>query len=118
MAAPALDPHGRPGRLPGGRPHPRRRPASSYAASVAVDRALRAHGVHPRFAVGQSFGEIAALVCAGAFSIADGARMGVAAVGVLARHGGGGGMGLLEAGEDRTLACIEAAAPPRWSSRA
>nr|WP_218936004.1 acyltransferase domain-containing protein [Actinomadura citrea] len=85
---------------------------AGYAASVAVDRALRAHGVHPRFAVGQSFGEIAALVCAGAFSIADGARMGVSAVGVLARHGGGGGMGLLEAGEDRTRACIEAAGEP------
>lgn len=85
---------------------------AGYAASVAVDRALRAHGVHPRFAVGQSFGEIAALVCAGAFSIADGARMGVAAVGVLARHGGAGGMGLLEAGEDRTRACIDAAGAP------
>jgi acyl transferase domain-containing protein len=82
---------------------------ASYAASVAVDRALRSHGVHPGFAVGQSFGEIAALVCAGAFAIADGARMAVAAVGVLARHGQGGGMGLLEAGEDGTRACIRAA---------
>lgn len=85
---------------------------ASYAASVAVDRALRAHGVHPGFAVGQSFGEIAALVCAGAFSIADGARMAVAAVGVLARRGQGGGMGLLEAGEDATRVCIEAAGAP------
>ncbi|WP_141575323.1 ACP S-malonyltransferase [Actinomadura sp. WMMA1423] len=85
---------------------------AGYTASVAVDRAMRAQGVHPAFAVGQSFGEIAALVCAGAFSIADGARMGVAAVGVLARHGGGGGMGLLEAGEDRTRACVDAAGAP------
>jgi [acyl-carrier-protein] S-malonyltransferase len=85
---------------------------ASYAASVAVDRALRTHGVHPGFAVGQSFGEIAALVCAGAFAIADGARMAVAAVGVLARRGQGGGMGLLEAGEDATRVCIEAAGAP------
>lgn len=84
----------------------------SYAASVAVDRALRADGVHPACAVGQSFGEIAALVCAGAFTIADGARMAVSAVGVLARRGRGGGMALLEAGEDGASACIDAADAP------
>ena len=84
----------------------------AYAASVAVDRALRTAGVHPAFAVGQSFGEIAALVCAGAFTIADGARMAVTAVGVLADRGRGGGMALLEAGEDGALACIRAAAAP------
>ncbi|WP_433461304.1 ACP S-malonyltransferase [Spirillospora sp. CA-128828] len=85
---------------------------ASYAASVAVDRALRTHGVHPGFAVGQSFGEIAALVCAGAFAITDGARMAVSVVGVLARRGGGGGMGLLEAGEDDARAVIETAGAP------
>ena len=84
----------------------------SYAASVAVDRALRACGVHPRYAVGQSFGEIAALVSAGAFGIADGARMAVAAVGVLASRGRGGGMALLETGEDGARACIKSAAAP------
>ncbi|MCP9964439.1 hypothetical protein LUX57_04050 [Actinomadura madurae] len=57
-------------------------------------------------------------MCAGAFAIADGARMAVAAVGVLARRGRGGGMGLLEAGEDATRACIEAAGARRWSSPA
>ncbi|TDD76744.1 acyltransferase domain-containing protein [Actinomadura darangshiensis] len=86
---------------------------ASYTASVAVDRALRAGGVHPGHAVGQSFGEIAALVCAGAFSIADGARMATAAVEVLARRGTGGGMGLLEADEDGTRACIDAAGAPQ-----
>ncbi|WUI03256.1 acyltransferase domain-containing protein [Spirillospora sp. NBC_00431] len=83
---------------------------AGYAASVAVDRALRSAGVQPAHAVGQSFGEIAALVCAGAFAIADGARMAVSLVGVLARRGRGGGMGLLEDGEDGARAVIAAAA--------
>jgi [acyl-carrier-protein] S-malonyltransferase len=79
---------------------------AAYTASVAVDRVLRASGVVPAFAVGQSFGEIAALVCAGAFSITDGARIAVSAVEVLARRGAGGGMGLLETTEDDTRAVI------------
>ncbi|WP_242910478.1 ACP S-malonyltransferase [Actinomadura terrae] len=83
-----------------------------YAASVAVDRALRASGVQPVYAVGQSFGEIAALVCAGAFAVADGARMAVALVEVLARHGAGGGMVMLEAGEDAARVLIAAADAP------
>ncbi|WP_243711509.1 acyltransferase domain-containing protein, partial [Actinomadura sp. KC216] len=89
---------------------------AGYAASVAVDRALRAGGVQPAYAVGQSFGEIAALVAAGAFTIADGARMAVSLVGVLARRGRGGGMGLLETGEDGpdgARAVIGAAAEPQ-----
>ncbi|MEU6754721.1 hypothetical protein ABZ914_51580, partial [Spirillospora sp. NPDC046719] len=71
---------------------------AGYASSVAVDRALRAMGVQPGFAVGQSFGEIAAMVCAGVFAIADGARMAVSLVEVLARRGAGGGVGRLEGG--------------------
>ena len=85
---------------------------AAYTASVAVDRVLRTAGVHPGFAVGQSFGEIAALVSAGAFAIADGARMAVGLVGVLARRGRGGGLGLLETGEDGARGCIEAAGAP------
>ncbi|GAA1863366.1 ACP S-malonyltransferase [Actinomadura bangladeshensis] len=84
----------------------------AYAASIAVDRALRAAGVHPAFAVGQSFGEIAALVSAGAFTVTDGARMAVSAVGVLADRGRGGGMALLETGEDGARTCIKSAAAP------
>ncbi|WP_218040311.1 ACP S-malonyltransferase [Actinomadura sp. WMMB 499] len=80
-----------------------------YAASVAVDRALRAAGVAPGIAVGQSFGEIAATVSAGAFTITDGARMAVALVDVLARRGAGGGMALLETGEDGARGRIAAA---------
>ncbi|MEU8804610.1 acyltransferase domain-containing protein [Spirillospora sp. NPDC048819] len=86
---------------------------TGYAASVAVDRVLRTAGVHPGHVVGQSFGEIAALVSAGAFAIADGARMAVSLVGVLTRRGRGGGLALLEAGEDGARACIEAAAAPQ-----
>ncbi|MFC4907474.1 ACP S-malonyltransferase [Actinomadura gamaensis] len=79
---------------------------AAYTASVAVDRVQRAAGTVPTFAVGQSFGEIAALVCAGAFSVGDGARMAFSLVDVLTRRGAGGGMGLLEASEDDTLAII------------
>ncbi|MBE1536311.1 ACP S-malonyltransferase [Actinomadura algeriensis] len=83
-----------------------------YAASVAVDRALRTAGAVPRIAVGQSFGEIAATVSAGAFTITDGARMAVALVDVLARRGAGGGMALLETGEDGARGRIAAAGTP------
>lgn len=86
---------------------------AGYAASVAVDRVLRTAGVHPAYAVGQSFGELPALVSAGVFTIADGARMAAGLVGVLARRGRGGGMGLLEAGEDGARACIDAADAPQ-----
>lgn len=47
---------------------------ASHALSVVVARALMASGVHPVAVVGQSFGEIAALVCAGALDVADGVR--------------------------------------------
>ncbi|KVN68788.1 hypothetical protein WJ96_15920 [Burkholderia ubonensis] len=46
-----------------------------YAASVGVFEALRARGVAPDAVVGHSFGEIAALACAGAFSVDTGARI-------------------------------------------
>ncbi|MFI0356340.1 ACP S-malonyltransferase [Actinomadura sp. 9N407] len=82
---------------------------AAYTASVAVDRSLRACGLTPGFAVGQSFGEIAALVCAGAFSVTDGARMARSLVEVLTRRGAGGGLGLLETGEDGARALIDRA---------
>ncbi|MFI9508176.1 acyltransferase domain-containing protein [Nocardia sp. NPDC052566] len=46
-----------------------------YGTSVAAYRMLRAHGLTPGVLVGHSFGEIAALVCAGAFSVAEGAEI-------------------------------------------
>jgi [acyl-carrier-protein] S-malonyltransferase len=47
---------------------------AGYAISVILGRLLAAITGPPAAIVGQSFGEIAALVCAGAFSVADGAR--------------------------------------------
>ncbi|MFJ1455262.1 acyltransferase domain-containing protein [Nocardia sp. N2S4-5] len=47
---------------------------ANYAISVVLNNVLGTVGVRPRAVVGQSFGEIAALVCAGVFDTADGAR--------------------------------------------
>ncbi|MCS6477570.1 acyltransferase domain-containing protein [Burkholderia thailandensis] len=44
-----------------------------YATSISCFEALRARSVRPDVLVGHSFGEIAALTCAGAFSIEEGA---------------------------------------------
>jgi malonyl CoA-acyl carrier protein transacylase/acyl carrier protein len=44
-----------------------------YAASVARFEALRARGVRPDVLMGHSFGEIAALVCGGAYTVEQGA---------------------------------------------
>ncbi|RSN55081.1 hypothetical protein DMH01_32600 [Amycolatopsis sp. WAC 04182] len=47
---------------------------AGYVVSVVTAGALVASGVEPVAVVGQSFGEIAALVCAGSLDVADGAR--------------------------------------------
>ncbi|WP_019633273.1 acyltransferase domain-containing protein [Actinomadura atramentaria] len=86
--------------------------AADYACAVAADRVLRAGGVAPAFAVGQSFGEIAAMVSAGVFTITDGARMAVSLVQVLTRRGAGGGLGLIAAPEADTRALLRRAADP------
>ncbi|MCC8395435.1 acyltransferase domain-containing protein [Paraburkholderia sp. MMS20-SJTR3] len=46
-----------------------------YAVSVANFEIFRAQGIEPEVLVGHSFGEIAALVCAGAYSIEQGAQI-------------------------------------------
>ncbi|MFJ8108078.1 acyltransferase domain-containing protein [Streptomyces sp. NPDC096132] len=46
-----------------------------YSSDVAAWRILRENGLRPRFLVGHSLGEIAALVAAEAFSVEDGARV-------------------------------------------
>jgi malonyl CoA-acyl carrier protein transacylase/acyl carrier protein len=46
-----------------------------YAASVARFEALHARGVRPDVLMGHSFGEIAALVCGGAYSVEQGAEI-------------------------------------------
>ena len=48
-------------------------PLAAYTASIALHRILAEAGVRPSCVIGQSFGEIAALVCAGAFTAAEGA---------------------------------------------
>jgi acyl transferase domain-containing protein len=48
---------------------------SIYGASVAVYRVLEAHGLRPDILMGHSLGEIAALVCAGAFTTTEGAEI-------------------------------------------
>jgi [acyl-carrier-protein] S-malonyltransferase len=47
---------------------------AGYAISVILARLLTAAGMAPAAIVGVSFGEIAAMVCGGAFDVADGAR--------------------------------------------
>ncbi|MBW8482558.1 acyltransferase domain-containing protein [Actinomadura sp. PM05-2] len=85
---------------------------AAYAASVAVVRGMAAAGVVPGFAVGQSFGEIAALVCAGVFTVAEGAAMAASLVGVLGERGAGGGMGLVLADERAAGELVAAAGEP------
>ncbi|MEV0675203.1 acyltransferase domain-containing protein [Actinosynnema sp. NPDC050436] len=63
-----------------------------FGVSVAVHRILTARGVQPRLLVGHSFGEMAALVAAGAFSLADGVRMVCARAAALRPWEGRGGM--------------------------
>jgi [acyl-carrier-protein] S-malonyltransferase len=46
-----------------------------FGASVATHRILIDQGVKPQLLLGHSFGEIGALVAAGAFDLADGARL-------------------------------------------
>jgi acyl transferase domain-containing protein/acyl carrier protein len=46
-----------------------------YGIDVAVYRALEAEGLRPRALAGHSFGELAALTCAGAYSVEDGAAI-------------------------------------------
>ena len=48
-------------------------PLAAYTASVTLHRILADAGVRPTCVIGQSFGEIAALVCAGAFTAVEGA---------------------------------------------
>jgi [acyl-carrier-protein] S-malonyltransferase len=46
-----------------------------FAVSVAVHQELRERGVRPTVLLGHSLGSLTALTCAGAFSVADGARI-------------------------------------------
>ncbi|MCO8308816.1 acyltransferase domain-containing protein [Streptomyces sp. RKCA744] len=57
-----------------------------YGAGLAAYRVLTDHGVSPSVLVGHSLGEITALVAAGAYSIADGARIVARRTKIIAEH--------------------------------
>ena len=62
-----------------------------YGLSVATYKILEAQGLEPAVLVGHSFGEIAALVCGGAFSVREGAEIvchRIAAVSALGERSG------------------------------
>jgi acyl transferase domain-containing protein len=59
-----------------------------YGIDIAMYALLESLGLQPVVLIGHSFGELAALVCAGAFSIAEGAFMVCQRVHVLQRHQG------------------------------
>ncbi|GAA1357293.1 acyltransferase domain-containing protein [Saccharothrix algeriensis] len=71
-----------------------------FGVSVAVHRILAARGVRPRLLVGHSFGEMAALVAAGAFTLADGVRLVCARAAALEPWEGRGGMAAIGLDEE------------------
>jgi acyl transferase domain-containing protein len=57
------------------------------AAAIAHDRALRSNGLQPAALVGHGFGELAALVCGGAFTLEQAAEIAARRAVVLDAHG-------------------------------
>ena len=86
---------------------------SIFGLSVAVFTMLRG-GIGPSdVLVGHSLGEVAALTCAGAFSVADGARIVQARTRAAARTpAAGGGMLALSANAETAAALVQAADDP------
>jgi [acyl-carrier-protein] S-malonyltransferase len=70
-----------------------------FGTSVATYRVLVADGAEPYLMLGHSFGEMAALVCAGAFDLADGVRLVCARTEVLRPWEGKGAMAAIGANE-------------------
>jgi acyl transferase domain-containing protein len=83
-----------------------------YAASVATHRLLEARGARPSILIGHSFGEIAALVCGGAFSVRDGAQIVAQRCLALKPAAGSGYMAAVSAPADRCAAMIQMLASP------
>jgi len=69
-----------------------------YGISVATCRHLQSNGWRPQALVGQSFGEIPALVCSGVCSVSEGAAIVQARSISLSLFGAGGCMAVLETG--------------------
>jgi acyl transferase domain-containing protein/acyl carrier protein len=79
-----------------------------YGIDVAVYRALEAEGLQPRVLAGHSFGEIAALTCAGAYEVEDGAAIVCHRVRALsALDTAGGSMAALEIDAARAARLVE-----------
>jgi acyl transferase domain-containing protein/acyl carrier protein len=79
-----------------------------YGIDVAVYRALEAEGLQPRVLAGHSFGEIAALTCAGAYAVEDGAAVVCHRVRALsALDTAGGSMAALEIDAARAARLVE-----------
>ncbi|HWM04599.1 MAG TPA: acyltransferase domain-containing protein [Actinophytocola sp.] len=64
---------------------------AAFAVSVALFEIFRARGVAPSILLGHSFGEISALVCAGALTIDEGTRIICHRITVLREHDTSGG---------------------------
>ncbi|AOI65313.1 acyl transferase [Burkholderia territorii] len=82
-----------------------------YGVSVAMFGVLHAHGVKPDVLIGHSFGEIAALVCGGMYSIEQGAHIVCDRIASLqAAAPADGMMAAISAGADVTRELIDASA--------
>ena len=77
-------------------------PLAAYTASIALHRVLADADVRPERVIGQSFGEIATLVCAGAFTVAEGATAVCALSEAFRIAQGRGGMVLVRASQADT----------------
>jgi [acyl-carrier-protein] S-malonyltransferase len=73
------------------------------AASVAQGRTLESQGLHPGVMIGHGFGEVIALICAGALSVAQGAEIVFQRTSVLNEYSAEGG-GMLLARTTKPLA--------------
>lgn len=79
---------------------------ANYTISVVLARLLTMVDIRPQLVMGQSFGEIAALVCAGGLDLADGARAVCALNAAFGEVEGSGAMVLVEASEHDTLGLL------------
>ena len=79
-----------------------------YATSIGLHRILEAYGFRPTVVVGHSLGEISAMVCAGAFTVRDGAAIVCHRVQALKALGEGSGyMVALGIGATRTRRMLD-----------
>lgn len=85
---------------------------AAFAASVALAEVLELFGVRPRVIIAQSLGEIAAMVCAGALTLADGARAVCALNNAFQDQEGEGTMVLVVGSERETLTLLETVRRP------